>query len=193
MTLALRGNSYNSLLQTAQRGTDLLWRGLYRLHYAHSNHCSCSILNFWADPAAMSSNASSMPPSKGASIPTQLPSPSQSQAPSTLPSIDRQRRSGSSFGAAASSRALIASPRNNQSSRKQNKASKRPKLGYDDMSEAAAMRSSRKGQTSITHLMNFTLPPRPQNYSHFNYHHGYRSSGGRRQYNWGYNVADKAR
>ncbi|RAL59002.1 hypothetical protein DID88_009031 [Monilinia fructigena] len=36
----------------------------------------------------------------------------------------------------------------------------------DAMAESAAMRNanSRRGQTSITHLMNFTLPPRPQDY-----------------------------
>ena len=141
----------------------------------------------------MSSNASSMPLSKGTSPSTQLPSPSQSQAPSALPGVDRQRRSGSSFGAGATSRAAISTPRNNQSLRKQNKSSKRPKLGYEDMAEASAIRStgSRKGQTSITHLMNFTLPPRPTTqYAHV---HGSRSTGGRRLYNWGFNAVDKAR
>lgn len=148
---------------------------------------------FRPNPTTMLSNAPSMPLSKGTSIFTQLPSPSQSQATSTFPSADRQRRSGSSFGAAASSRAAISSPRNNQSRRKQNKDSRRPKLGYEDMSEAAAIRStsSRKGQTSITHLMNFSLPPRPTN--QFTHIHDNRSSGGRRSYNWGYNAVDKAR
>ena len=49
--------------------------------------------------------------------------------------------------------------------------------------------SSRKGQTSITHLMNFALPPRPE------YHPPYRS--GRRYASWGlgsgYHAMDKAR
>ena len=49
--------------------------------------------------------------------------------------------------------------------------------------------SSRKGQTSITHLMNFVLPPRPE------YHPPYR--GGRRYASWGlgsgYHAMDKAR
>lgn len=52
--------------------------------------------------------------------------------------------------------------------------------------------SSRKGRTSITHLMNFTLPPRPQN--HQQNHFG-RST--RRNATWGlgsgYHAADKAR
>jgi hypothetical protein len=52
--------------------------------------------------------------------------------------------------------------------------------------------SNRKGQTSITHLMNFSLPPRPQN----NHSHGY-SRGTRRAPTWGlgsgYHAIDKAR
>lgn len=54
--------------------------------------------------------------------------------------------------------------------------------------------NSRKGQTNITHLMNFSLPPRPQNSSHHPY-------GGSRNYRrhptWGlgsgYHAVDKAR
>ena len=63
------------------------------------------------------------------------------------------------------------------------------------MHETHAMRSvnSRKGQTSITHLMNFTLPPRPQyQYQHFNHRHNQT-----RNRNWGlgsgYHAIDKAR
>ena len=52
--------------------------------------------------------------------------------------------------------------------------------------------NSRKGRTSITHLMQFALPPRPQNYQ--SHHHG-RSA--RRNPTWGlgsgYHAADKAR
>lgn len=54
--------------------------------------------------------------------------------------------------------------------------------------------NNRKGQTSITHLMNFSLPPRPQN----NYHgsHGY-GRNYRRNPTWGmgsgYHATDKAR
>jgi hypothetical protein len=56
--------------------------------------------------------------------------------------------------------------------------------------------NSRKGQTSITHLMNFTLPPRPQNHHLYNRHIG---SGrqARRAPTWGpgsgYHAVDKAR
>ena len=52
--------------------------------------------------------------------------------------------------------------------------------------------SSRKGRTSITHLMNFTLPPRPQ--YHPQHHFG---RNARRNPTWGlgsgYHAADKAR
>lgn len=51
---------------------------------------------------------------------------------------------------------------------------------------------NRKGQTSITHLMNFVLPPRPQNQSH-----SYQARTYRRNPTWGlgsgYHAADKAR
>ncbi|PMD44786.1 hypothetical protein L207DRAFT_542369 [Hyaloscypha variabilis F] len=59
------------------------------------------------------------------------------------------------------------SARNNQGNRKQHKNSRKPRLADEDaMAESGAMRNSnsRRGQTSITHLMNFTLPPRPQDY-----------------------------
>ena len=52
--------------------------------------------------------------------------------------------------------------------------------------------SSRKGRTSITHLMNFTLPPRPQNTQQ-----PYFGRKTRRNPSWGlgsgYHAADKAR
>jgi Zinc finger, C3HC4 type (RING finger) len=56
--------------------------------------------------------------------------------------------------------------------------------------------NSRKGQTSITHLMNFTLPPRPhQQPSYHSHSHNQRQQ--RRNPSWGigsgYHAADKAR
>lgn len=55
--------------------------------------------------------------------------------------------------------------------------------------------NNRKGQTSITHLMNFSLPPRPQNY-HPHHSHGY-GRNYRRNPGWGlgsgYHAVDKAR
>ena len=46
--------------------------------------------------------------------------------------------------------------------------------------------TSRKGQTSITHLMNFSLPPRPQ-------YHPPPHRNPRRYASWGYHAMDKAR
>lgn len=46
--------------------------------------------------------------------------------------------------------------------------------------------TSRKGQTSITHLMNFSLPPRPQ-------YHPTSHRNPRRYASWGYHAMDKAR
>ena len=52
--------------------------------------------------------------------------------------------------------------------------------------------SSRKGQTSITHLMSFALPPRPQHQQQINY-----SRYSQRNPSWGigsgYHAADKAK
>lgn len=54
--------------------------------------------------------------------------------------------------------------------------------------------NNRKGQTSITHLMNFSLPPRPQNHHHHSHGHG---RNYRRNPTWGlgsgYHAVDKAR
>ncbi|KAG9238418.1 hypothetical protein BJ875DRAFT_416256 [Amylocarpus encephaloides] len=63
--------------------------------------------------------------------------------------------------------AAHATSRNNQSQKKQHKGSRKPGFSDEDaMAESAAMRNpnGRRGQTSITHLMNFSLPPRPQDY-----------------------------
>ncbi|MCJ1479665.1 hypothetical protein MMC13_008351 [Lambiella insularis] len=139
--------------------------------------------------------------SKAGNAPPQLPSPSQTQAPA-LPSHDNhtQRRTGGSgsHGAGASTRTTTSAARNNQNLRKQNKAQRRPRLGDEDTAAEsryqAAIRSttSRKGQTSITHLMNFTLPPRPQVS-----HHAGVGRNVRRNPTWGlgsgHHAIDKAR
>ncbi|KAF2230321.1 hypothetical protein EV356DRAFT_492152 [Viridothelium virens] len=137
-------------------------------------------------------------PSKSVNTPAQL-SPAHSQSSSSaFGDLYGQRRTGSSgsFGAGASSR-QVATPRNSQASRKQHKGFKKSRLADEDaIAESVAMRStsSRKGQTSITHLMNFSLPPRPQ-YNHQSYSYGHRNS--RRNPTWGlgsgYHAVDKAR
>ncbi|KAI9777005.1 MAG: hypothetical protein M1839_009149 [Geoglossum umbratile] len=132
--------------------------------------------------------------------PAQAPSAPQTQSGSSTGTESHhsaQRRSGGSgsIGAGSASRSCLSSPRNNQSSRKPHKNQRKPRLADEDaMAESAVMRSanSRRGQTSITHLMNFSLPPRPQNSGR-----GYYGHGGRRAATWGlgsgYHAVDKAR
>ncbi|KAJ5661704.1 uncharacterized protein N7477_009320 [Penicillium maclennaniae] len=135
----------------------------------------------------------------------------------STPPIDSgpQKRTGGSgsFGSGSSSR-NSPTARNSQGRKNQHKNQRKPRLLNDDeynesvgapasarkrrssadplISPAqAVMRStnSRKGQTSITHLMNFSLPPRPQ------YQPPPRNT--RRYQSWGagsgYHAVDKAR
>ncbi|KAI9815758.1 MAG: hypothetical protein M1827_002154 [Pycnora praestabilis] len=146
-------------------------------------------MSLTSSPAAISS--------KSTSTTSQTTSLSQSQTNSFGLDSHSQRRSGGSgnFGAGSTSRAPLSAARNNQSFRKQNKASKRSRFGDEDAAaESAAMKSigSRKGQTSITHLMNFSLPPRPQNFQPYAH-----SRNSRKNPTWGlgsgYHAVDKAR
>ncbi|KAF2106433.1 hypothetical protein BDV96DRAFT_507789 [Lophiotrema nucula] len=147
----------------------------------------------------MSSNSPAIPASSKATAPSGPLSPAQNQPSSSASgdSYSQRRSGGGSFGAGASTRASP-TPRNSQQSRKQHKGSKKFRHADEDaMVDSLAMRpfNSRKGQTSITHLMNFSLPPRPQNYGHQNsYGHG---RNYRRQPTWGlgsgYHATDKAR
>lgn len=143
----------------------------------------------------MSSSATSTP-----AVSKQYPSsaqPNYFQSPA-INTPDSSKRSNSSGGTiSVSSTRLIPQPRGNQSLKKSHKQKTKPRLVDDDaMAEVTAMRSinSRKGQTSITHLMNFALPPRPQHHyqHHFNNRHHQR-----RNPTWGlgsgYHAVDKAR
>lgn len=163
----------------------------------------------------MSSNSPAIPTSSKAQAPSGQLSPAQTQPNSAVTGDSySQRRSGSSFGAGAASRASP-TPRSTQQGRKQHKASKRfTRVDDDAIAESVSalassarlhrthadqhqlnMRpfNSRKGQTNITHLMNFSLPPRPQNHHHS---HGHGRSY-RRNPTWGlgsgYHATDKAR
>ncbi|KAK4249717.1 hypothetical protein C7999DRAFT_12492 [Corynascus novoguineensis] len=94
-------------------------------------------------------------------------------------------------------------PRKGQGSRKQHRNQRRAGMqggprhidDEDAMAEIRALRnaSSRRGQTSITHLMSYALPPRP----HEGHHHASFSRSYRRNPSWGvgsgYHAADKAR
>ncbi|KAJ5169029.1 uncharacterized protein N7482_004623 [Penicillium canariense] len=141
----------------------------------------------------MSSNAGQNPASSKAiniSNTSAAPATFHSAAPTDNGSQRRVGGSGS-FGAGLSSRSS-ATARSNQARKNQHKRQRKPRLLDDDeYSESAVMRStnSRKGQTSITHLMNFSLPPRPQ------YQPPPRNT--RRYTSWGagsgYHAVDKAR
>ncbi|QDS68025.1 hypothetical protein FKW77_009500 [Venturia effusa] len=136
--------------------------------------------------ASKAANTSKTPSSSGQSSPAQ---------PQANPFSGGDRGGGASRTAGTSSRASP-TPRNNQGQRNKHKASKRfVRLADDDViAESAAMRSStgRKGQTSITHLMNFSLPPRPNQYGnqYFGQSRGYRKTFGLGS---GYHATDKAR
>ena len=140
----------------------------------------------------MSSNATSIPSSS--KLPAASISSNYSQAPLDGTHTKRSISSGS-IGAASGAR-QIPQARGNQPLRKQHKPQKKPRLVDEDaLHETHAMKAvnSRKGQTSITHLMNFTLPPRPQHqYQHSNHRHNQR-----RNPTWGlgsgYHAIDKAR
>ena len=148
----------------------------------------------------MSSNVpTTISSSKAINAPSHSNFPSHSQAgPFTTSESVSQRRSGSagSVGAGSSTRSTPQA-RHNQPLRKQHKAQRRARLVDEDaIAESAAMKSinSRRGQTSITHLMNFSLPPRP----YFQQHHNISSRRHQRQNpTWGlgsgYHAVDKAR
>ncbi|KAJ5405602.1 hypothetical protein N7465_006886 [Penicillium sp. CMV-2018d] len=137
----------------------------------------------------MSSNAGqNPPPSKAVNIPNTVSStPFHSAAPADNSSSQR-RVAGSGSSRPGVSSKTSATPRNNQARKSQHNRQRKPRLLDDDeYNESAAMKSttSRKGQTSITHLMNFSLPPRPQ------YQAPPRNI--RRYTSWGAGAVDKSR
>lgn len=122
--------------------------------------------------------------------------PTQTQGGPAASSFESSRRP--SQPGPASSQPM---PRKGQASRKQHKNQRRPSTGqrtqsnpddYDAMAELRAVRnpSSRRGQTSITHLLNYTTP-RP--FQEHNYH----PRSYRRNPTWGpgsgHHAADKSR
>ncbi|RII23642.1 putative uncharacterized RING finger protein P8B7.23-like [Alternaria sp. MG1] len=137
----------------------------------------------------MSSNPPVVSSSK-ASAPSGPASPAQNQTPSISTSSFFAQPRGSGAPARSSP-----TPRNTQQQKKQHKGSKRFRQTDEDaIVESLAMRpfNNRKGQTSITHLMNFSLPPRPTNHQSHGYARNYR-----RNPTWGlgsgYHAVDKAR
>ncbi|KAK3394889.1 hypothetical protein B0H63DRAFT_61487 [Podospora didyma] len=129
-----------------------------------------------------------------------LPAPPQTAAPA---GFDTTRRPNFSQTQGPGSLHSSAAPRKMQSSRRQHRPQRRPgptrdssRVDEDDaMAEMRAVRnaSSRRGQTSITHLLNYSLPPR----TYYDSHHAYSSRSYRRNPSWGlgsgYHAVDKAR
>ena len=116
------------------------------------------------------------------------PTQPQTSASASFESNRRQNQAPSYFPQAA--------PRKGQALRKHNRSQRRPGNDADDeMAEARAVRnaSSRRGQTSITHLMSYALPPRP----YHDVHHGPSSRSYRRNPSWGpgsgHHAGDKTR
>ncbi|KAJ5293234.1 uncharacterized protein N7443_009187 [Penicillium atrosanguineum] len=140
----------------------------------------------------MSSNAGqNQAPSKAVNISNTSAASTFHSTPPTDSGSQRRAGGTGSFGSGSSSR-NTPTPRNIQGRKNQHKNQRKARLLDDDeYNESAVMRStnSRKGQTSITHLMNFSLPPRPQ------YQPPPRNT--RRYQSWGagsgYHAVDKAR
>ncbi|KAH8887717.1 hypothetical protein GQ53DRAFT_749395 [Thozetella sp. PMI_491] len=137
----------------------------------------------------MSSSGTGLGKSLSASVTTSYtPAGAQTNASSSFEASRRQSQNPSHSPQAI--------PRKSQGSRRQHRNQRRAGNDEDDeMAEIRAVRnaSSRRGQTSITHLMNYTLPPR----SYHDYHHGPPSRSYRRNPSWGigsgHHAADKTR
>ncbi|KAI0201895.1 hypothetical protein F4808DRAFT_422665 [Astrocystis sublimbata] len=137
----------------------------------------------------MSSGGSSNQGAKSLSTPASYSSSPQQIAAPQSSYESASRRSGQS----SPSVPVSAAPRKGQSSRKQHRNMRRPNGNLDDDGHLAELRavrnaSSRRGQTSITHLLNYSIPSH-----HYQDHH--RAS--RRHPTWstgsGYHAVDKAR
>ncbi|KAK4495109.1 hypothetical protein PRZ48_013436 [Zasmidium cellare] len=139
--------------------------------------------------AAVSSSKASQTPSTSQISPAALSSTQQF--------FSSDRRSGSSGGGASKSPA----PRSNQATKPKHKQGKRFRaLDEDAEAEAFSMQNphGRRGQQSITHLMQFALPPRPNAQQQY-HRHSYNGPrrGNRVNPTWGlgsgYHAVDKAR
>lgn len=149
--------------------------------------------------ATMTSTSSN--PGKSLSVsstPIHSPGPNQSNASASFESVRRPSQAGGS-----SSVAHHPTPRKGQGSRKQHRSQRRP--GFrdqnvdeeDSMAELRALRnaSSRRGQLSITHLLDYSVPTRSYDYGrHHAQSHGAYSRSYRRNPTWGPGSGrDKAR
>ncbi|CAG8402964.1 unnamed protein product [Penicillium salamii] len=146
-------------------------------------------MNLFDPVQDMSSNpGQNPPPTKAVNIPNASASSSPFHHTTPTENSAQRRVGGSGSARTGVSSRTSATARNNQARKNQHNRQRKPRLLDDDeYNESAAMKSttSRKGQTSITHLMNFSLPPRPQ------YQPPPRNV--RRYTSWGAGTVDKAR
>ena len=151
--------------------------------------------------SALNSKLATVQSKNSATTTSSQSSPAASQAQQFFSNDSSARRSGSNSGAASSSARVSPAPRNSQTSKPKHTQGKRFRpVDEDAEAEAFSMQNphGRRGQQSITHLMQFALPPRPNAQNQFS-RHGY--SGPRRNARvnptWGlgsgYHAVDKAR
>ncbi|EGX88404.1 Zinc finger domain-containing protein, C3HC4 RING-type [Cordyceps militaris CM01] len=135
----------------------------------------------------------------GKSLPVASNYPTQATPDRPAPAPEYSRRPGPSSSATDTAQST---PRRGQGSRKQHRNQRRPGMGDnmghssldrdDAFAEMRAVRnpSSRRGQTSITHLLNYTAPRPVQHHSfHPRPHRRHPNSG----LGSGYHAVDKAR
>lgn len=107
--------------------------------------CARSVTTVHPNTFTMSNSAPSLVVSKNTNPPSQTPSTSQSQSNTSFTTDSHpQRRSGGSgsFGAGSTSRATPFAARNNQSSRKQYKGQRRPRLADEDATAESVSKHS---------------------------------------------------
>lgn len=147
-----------------------------------------------SQPPALSKNASNSKQTPSVSSPGPAVSTTQAFFSNTSGG-----RLGSSQSASRNNNAPA--PRNSQAAKPKHKAKNKASLRVTDEDAEAELFSmqnphGRRGQQSITHLMNFALPPRPQFQHQHQFRHGGRR-GERRNPTWGlgsgYHAVDKAR
>ncbi|KXJ95085.1 hypothetical protein Micbo1qcDRAFT_192204 [Microdochium bolleyi] len=132
------------------------------------------------------------------SLPAASPSYSSSSQPIAVPSSGFDSGTRRSSGLASPSLAAP-TPRKGQASRKQHRNQRRPLRAYDQPEEDDAMdelravqkASSRRGQTSITHLLDYSAPLR--HYQQVQHHHSRTNRRHPALPGSGYHTVDKAR
>lgn len=140
-------------------------------------------------------------PSAGKSLQIQSSYPVPAQPAPATPAFETARRANPAPAASQPQ----PTPRKGQSSRRQHRTQRRPSMNerlvdeYDAMAEIRALRNptSRRGQTSITHLLNYSAPLHHHHDIGHHHHHHSNPRSYRRNPTWGpgsgYHAVDKSR